>query len=151
MAESVFAGLMERVRQGDEQAAAELVRTYEPVIRRAIRFRLTNASMRNALDSMDICQSVLGSFFIRAASGQYEVNEPEDLQKLLTAMARNKFKFQVRKQHAQRRDQRRIDAGADVNTLAGRDGTVSRMVAARIDPGGSQAVVGRRTPAGGMA
>jgi RNA polymerase sigma factor (sigma-70 family) len=130
MSESSFAELIARIRQGDQQAAVELVRVYEPVIRRAIRFRLTNASMRNALDSMDICQSVLGSFFVRAASGQYQLDRPEDLQKLLTAMARNKLKMQVRKQHTQRRDQRRVDAGTDPDTLATTDASASQHLAA---------------------
>jgi RNA polymerase sigma factor (sigma-70 family) len=131
MPEPTFAELLSRIRQGDGQAAAEVVRLYEPVIRRAIHYRLGNAQMRNALDSMDICQSVLCSFFIRAASGQYQLDRPEDLPKLLTAMARNKLKAQVRKHHAQRRDQRRVDASADAETLAGREATPSQYVAAR--------------------
>ena len=40
---------------------------------------------------MDICQSVLGSFFVRAATGQYKLETPEHLLKLLTTMARNKL------------------------------------------------------------
>jgi DNA-directed RNA polymerase specialized sigma24 family protein len=130
MGESSFAELVERIRRGDQQAAAEVVRLYEPIIRRTIRFRLSNANVRNVLDSMDICQAVMGSFFIRAASGQYQLHEPEDLQKLLVAMARNKLKFQVRKQHAQRRDQRRVDAGANPEALVASEGTASRQLAA---------------------
>jgi RNA polymerase sigma-70 factor (ECF subfamily) len=131
VAESSFADLVVRVRQGDEQAAAELVRSYEPAIRRAVRFRLSNTSMRTVLDSMDICQSVLKSFFVRAASGQYELDQPEDLQKLLTAMARNKLKHQVRKHTAQRRDRRRIDTGADPHLVAAQEATASQQFSAR--------------------
>jgi len=57
---------------------------------------------------MDICQSALGSFFIRVATGHYKLETPEQLLKLLTAMARNKLISQARKQHSQRRDTRRI-------------------------------------------
>jgi RNA polymerase sigma-70 factor (ECF subfamily) len=32
---------------------------------------------------MDVCQSVLGSFFVRAAKGQYDVDTPEQVEKLL--------------------------------------------------------------------
>jgi RNA polymerase sigma factor (sigma-70 family) len=131
MPESSFVELVTRIRQGDQQAAAEMVRLYEPAIRRAVRFRLRSAQLRHALDSMDICQSVLGSFFLRAASGQYQLDQPEDLQKLLTAMARNKLKHQLRKHQAQRRDQRRVDTGADPHTLAATDPTASRYLAAR--------------------
>jgi|SRR5262245_14779055 RNA polymerase sigma factor (sigma-70 family) len=106
-----FEELIQRVRTGDPQAAAELVKKYEPAIRRAVRFRLTDARLGSLLDSMDICQSVLASFFIRAASGQYELESPGQLMRLLTAMARNKLTSQARKQHAQRRDSRRLVSG----------------------------------------
>ena len=59
---------------------------------------------------MDICQSVMASFFVRAANGQYELDRPENLLRLLVAMARTKLAFEVRKQRAQRRDHRRIGA-----------------------------------------
>jgi RNA polymerase sigma factor (sigma-70 family) len=125
-----FADLLERVRRGDQEAAATLVRDYEPAIRRAVRFRLTQAHLRTSLESLDICQSVLGSFFIRAASGQYDLKEPADLLKLLTAMARNKLKHWHRKQHAQRRDPRRVEAAHSGDFVA-RDATPSRQIAAR--------------------
>ena len=111
--EDSFADLMRRVRAGDAQAAAELVRRYEPAIRRAVRVRLANARLGNLLDSIDICQSVLKSFFVRAASCQYELETPEQVLKLLTAMARNKLASQARKQHTQRRDNRRASAIGD--------------------------------------
>jgi RNA polymerase sigma-70 factor (ECF subfamily) len=60
--------------------------------------------MRRLFDSMDICQSVFGSFFVRASAGQYELDRPEQLLKLLGAMARNKLIKQAEKQRAARRD-----------------------------------------------
>jgi len=89
-----------------------LVRRYEPYIRRTVRFQLADARLGTLLESMDICQSVLASFFIRAASGQYELKTPAQLIRLLTAMARNKLNSQARKQHAQRRDRRRVTSGS---------------------------------------
>jgi RNA polymerase sigma-70 factor (ECF subfamily) len=108
-----FEELIRRVRAWDQEAAAELVRRYEPAIRRAVRFRLAGARLGNLLDSMDICQSVLRSFFVRAASSQFELETPEQVLKLLTAMARNKLTSQARKQHASRRDNRRVSAIGD--------------------------------------
>src|SRR5262249_61913437 len=99
-----FVELGRRVRTGDPVAAAELVRRYEPAIRRVVRVRLGGGRVAALFDSMDVCQSVLGSFFLRAAAGQYTLDTPEDLLRLLTAMARNKLAFQVRKQRAQKRD-----------------------------------------------
>jgi RNA polymerase sigma-70 factor (ECF subfamily) len=110
---SAFEELIRRVRAWDQEAAGELVRRYEPAIRRAVRVRLASARLGNLFDSMDICQSVLRSFFVRAASSQYDLHTPEQVFKLLTAMARNKLASQARKQHSLRRDNRRASAIGD--------------------------------------
>jgi RNA polymerase sigma factor (sigma-70 family) len=103
-----FDDLILRVRQGDEAAASQLVRRYEPAIRRAVRFRLTDPRLRRTCDSLDVCQSVLASFFVRVASGQYDLETPDQLLRLLTTMARNKLLNQARQQHAARRDARLV-------------------------------------------
>jgi RNA polymerase sigma factor (sigma-70 family) len=104
-----FDTFIQKVRGGDEQAAAELVRQYESEIRREVRLRLRDSRLRRDFDSVDICQSVLASFFVRAALGQYELEEPQQLVKLLVAMTRNKLIGKVRKMQSQTRDHRRID------------------------------------------
>lgn len=95
--ETVFLELIQRVRSGDEAAATELVRRYEPAIRRAVRLHMRDPGLRRTLDSMDICQSVLASFFLRAAAGQYDLRAPDQLVRLLVVMARNKLASQARK------------------------------------------------------
>jgi RNA polymerase sigma-70 factor (ECF subfamily) len=112
-----FAELLRAVRAGDQRAAAELVRRYEPAIRRVVRLRLGDARLRRVVDSQDICQAVLGSFFVRAALGQYDLSSPEQLLKLLLTMARNKLAKQVQQQRAARRDHRRL--AADDTVAAG--------------------------------
>ena len=91
-----------RARAGDARAAEDLVRRYEPLIRREVRLGLDDARLRRLFDSMDICQSVLGSFFARIASGRYDLDRPERLAGLLTAMARNKLASAARR-HARRK------------------------------------------------
>ena len=110
--EPEFRDLIRRVRDRDSAAAEELVRRYEGVIRRVIRIRLRDAGVRRLLDSTDICQSVLASFFVRTALGQYEVETPAQLLNLLTTIARNKLVNQANRLKAGRRDIRR-DATAD--------------------------------------
>ncbi|HKI33351.1 MAG TPA: sigma-70 family RNA polymerase sigma factor [Gemmataceae bacterium] len=110
-ADSAFPDLIRRVRGGDEAAATELVRLYEPAIRRSVRLRL-DPRLRRTCDSMDICQAVLCSFFVRTAAGQYELDTPEQLLKLLASMARHKLAKAVRHQQAARRDHRRLEAGS---------------------------------------
>ncbi|MFO0891381.1 MAG: sigma-70 family RNA polymerase sigma factor [Isosphaeraceae bacterium] len=138
-----FEELIRRVREGDEQAAADLVRRYEPAIRRAARVRLLDTRLNRLLDSMDICQSVMASFFVRTALGQYEIDTPDQLLKLLATMTRNKLANAVKGHGALRRDFRRAEApdqreapdassgGAGIGAIAGPDPTPSREVAAR--------------------
>jgi RNA polymerase sigma-70 factor (ECF subfamily) len=119
-----FRDLVRRVRAGDPRAAAELVRLYEPALRTVVRRRLADPALRRLLDSVDICQSVLASFFVRAAAGQYELDTPEQLLKLLATMARNKLVDQVLKQRAARRQPPRGqpeegDVGAVVDPAPG--------------------------------
>jgi RNA polymerase sigma-70 factor (ECF subfamily) len=127
-----FKELMQRVRAGDEAAATELVRRYEPAIRRAVRVRLVDARLGRVLDSMDVCQSVLASFFVRAALGQYELDKPEQLLRLLVTMARNKLADQARQEQAERRDNRRIATGSSGQRLiAAAEPSPSRRASAR--------------------
>jgi RNA polymerase sigma factor (sigma-70 family) len=107
-AEEEFRELIRRVRAGDGSAAADLVRQYEPEIRRTVRVRLRLESrLRRLFDSMDVCQSVLASFFARAALGQFDIDRPEQVLKLLVSMARTKLAEQMRNHRRQRRDHRR--------------------------------------------
>src|SRR5262249_1458036 len=117
MSEAVsFADFINRIRAGDDRAAEELVRKYERAIRLEIRSRLSDSRLSSLFDSMDICQSVLASFFTRAAIGQYDLQSPEQLRGLLVAMARRKLAFQARRHTAQRRDQGREHHGSDIET-----------------------------------
>src|SRR4051794_18904956 len=103
--DNTFADFLQRIRAGDEQAATELVHRYESAVRVEVRMRLADSRLRQVLDSMDLCQSVLASFFVRAAAGQYALDRPEQLVRLLVTIARNKVAGEARRQHAQRRDQ----------------------------------------------
>jgi RNA polymerase sigma-70 factor (ECF subfamily) len=129
---SDFHDLIGRVRSGDEAAAVELVRRYEPFIRRAVRIRLGDTRLERAFDSMDVCQSVMASFFLRAALGQYELNAPEQLLRLLEAMARHKLADRVDQERAGCRDNRRVEEGsAETREVAAGASSPSRQVAAR--------------------
>jgi RNA polymerase sigma-70 factor (ECF subfamily) len=115
--QNMFTDFIRRIRAGDEQAATELVRRYEPIIRRTVRLKLEDPGLSRLFDSMDVCQSVLASFFVRAAAGQYDLKRPEQLINLLVTMTRNKLATAARRQHRQRRDYRRaVSDGTD--TLA---------------------------------
>jgi RNA polymerase sigma-70 factor (ECF subfamily) len=119
-----FAELVRRIRAGDQCAAEELVRQYEPEIRREVRLwlRSHDPRLRRAFDTMDICQSVLASFFLRAAVGEYDLSDPHQLLKLLKSMVRNKLVDQAKYQRRQRRDIRRAQSiGPEHLEVAGDD------------------------------
>jgi RNA polymerase sigma-70 factor (ECF subfamily) len=127
-----FPELIRRIRAGDEQAARELVLQYEPLIRRQVRLHLEDRRLCRLFDSMDVCQSVLLSFFLRSAAGEYDLESPEQLQRLLVTMARNKLASAARHQHRQCRDQRRAADGAEpLQGVAGGEASPSQQVAGR--------------------
>jgi RNA polymerase sigma factor (sigma-70 family) len=128
-----FADLIRRIRQGDGDAAAELVRQYEPEIRRAVRVRLGDPRLHRVLDSVDICQSVLANFFVRAAAGQFELDRPEQALKLLVTMAKNRLLDHARREQSQRRGARKVH---------GADSEIMGLIPA-AGPTPSQAVMGK--------
>lgn len=107
--------LIRRVRQGDIRAAEILVQDYAEEIRAEVRLRLRDPQVRRVVDSVDICQSVLASFFLRVAVGQYDIESPKALLRLLLRMARSKVAEQYRRHYAARRDQRRTVSLDDVH------------------------------------
>ena len=131
MAEPDLTELLRRVRAGDAEAAAELVRRYEPQIRQEIRFRLRDRRLRRLFDSTDVCQSVFSSFFLRAANGGCDLERPDQLAQFLIAIARNKLAELVRHQRAQRRDHRQVVeiGSAELQALAARGESPSESVA----------------------
>jgi RNA polymerase sigma-70 factor (ECF subfamily) len=134
MAESApFTDFIRRIRAGDDEAARELIARYEPIIRREVRVRLRDPRLRAQFDWTDICQSVMASFFLRAAAGQYQLDQPDQLVRLLVIMTRHKLAHQEQKHRALRRDFRRAE-GHDAASLEGRTAEAaspSRLVAGR--------------------
>src|SRR5262245_13166006 len=109
--------LLTRLRRGDALAAREVVQRYEMAIRVAVRTRLTDPALRQRSDSLDICQSVVSSFFVRVSLGQFDLEKPQDLVALLVRRAQNKLAGQARFHSRERRDVHRSES-ADEDRLA---------------------------------
>lgn len=92
-----FTDFLRRIRAGDQDAASELVCRFESVLRIEIRRRINDPYLNRVLDSADVCQSVLASFFVRVTAGQFDLHCPDDLLRLLMTMARNKVASKARK------------------------------------------------------
>ena len=128
-----FADFIRRIRTGDDRAARELVERYEPVIRREVRVRLRDPRLYSQLEWTDVCQSVMASFFARAAAGQFDLEQPDQLLRLLVVMTRHKVSSQARRHRAGCRDYRRLEP-CDPAYLEGHSGSTpspSRLVAGR--------------------
>lgn len=117
-----FHVLVRRVRGGDEAAAAELVRRYESELRIMARVRLTAPSLRRALDSSDVCQSVLKNLFAGLTAGRFDFETPDDLLKLLATMVRNRVADHARREANARNNLRRL-LDVDVDTVEIESGT----------------------------
>jgi RNA polymerase sigma factor (sigma-70 family) len=127
-----FADFVRRIRAGDDQAAEELVNRFESLIRREVRLRISGSQINRAFDSQDVTQSVLANFFVRAATGQFELEHPDQLARLLVTMARNKLVSRVRSERRQIRDIRRVTVDPDaLNRMADEQPSPSEIVARR--------------------
>jgi RNA polymerase sigma-70 factor (ECF subfamily) len=127
-----FVKFLLRVRAGDPTAAEQLLRRYGRAVRVAVRARLGDPALRQAFDSMDVCQSVMASFFLRAADGQFDLREPNHLFGLLVRMAQNKLAMRARHSRQQRRDSRRLVTDPEVLAAVPDDpGDPARVAASR--------------------
>lgn len=132
--EKSFATLIERVRRGDQQAADEIFKRYEAPVLRTVRVRMFDARLRRVLESGDILQMVMLSFFAGAAGGKFKLDTPQDLVKLLAQMARNKLDDQIRWEMAAKRGGGGVvDAPEDGIEIPTPGPTPSEVLATRED------------------
>jgi RNA polymerase sigma factor (sigma-70 family) len=94
--------LLERYREGDDQAAEELFNRYFARLIALARSRLSPRLARRT-DPEDIVLSVYRSFFVEAREGRYVLSRGGDLWRLLAAITKHKLLRQVRSQTAGRR------------------------------------------------
>jgi RNA polymerase sigma factor (sigma-70 family) len=92
-----FVRLLARVRLGDESAADELVRRYEKAVLRCVRSRLSR-TLRGAMDSMDVMQSVHRSLLIGLKSERFQMTSPQQLIGLAVVMVQRKVARHWRKE-----------------------------------------------------
>lgn len=85
---SEFAELMERIHDGSQDAAWQLLEKYGPHVKRYVR-RSLNQEMRSRFDSLDFAQVVWASFF-REPDRFRQLESPAALLAYLASLARNK-------------------------------------------------------------
>jgi len=93
--EDRFQDLIVRVRAGDQDASTQFARMFEPLVLRVVRFAMrkhtSHRKIRSRLGSSDVCQSVFKRLFAGLKEGRFELNQPEQLKKLLRIMSRFKI------------------------------------------------------------
>jgi RNA polymerase sigma-70 factor (ECF subfamily) len=85
-----IAALLAQIRQGDENALAQLVRHYEPELRIAAHVRLGPA-LRPYLDSMDLVQSVHRSLIGGLRQNKFDFSSPDKLLALAVTLVQRKI------------------------------------------------------------
>jgi RNA polymerase sigma factor (sigma-70 family) len=130
-----FRDLMRRVREGSEDAARQLLKSYGPHIIRAIR-RALDRELRSKFDSTDFEQAVWASFFANPAD-QYTFERPEALIAFLVRMAQNKVadvarqRLQGQKYNVNREHSLEGSAVCNEGDLTSPDPSPSQVVAAQ--------------------
>ncbi len=97
--------LLRRFRIGEEDAATQLYVRYARRLEALARAQ-TGAALAARVDPEDIVQSVFRTFFRRAAAGQYEIPDGEELWKLFLVIALNKIRAVGAYHRAAKRDAR---------------------------------------------
>src|SRR5258708_974551 len=100
--DNLSADLLMRWREGDQQAAGDLLRRYVERLIALARSRLSGRLARH-VDPEDVVQSAYRSFFIGARDGRYALQRSGDLWRLLVAITMHKLQHQVERHTAVKR------------------------------------------------
>jgi RNA polymerase sigma-70 factor (ECF subfamily) len=104
-----FEALMQRLRAGEEAAAAQLFQRFAGRLIALARSRL-DKQVRQKLDPEDVLQSVFKSFFSRQRQGDWDLANWDSLWSVLAQMTIRKCGRRAVYYHGQRRDVRRETA-----------------------------------------
>jgi len=108
-----FANVMDRLRAGDGDAAAEVFHRFAHRLIGLARSRLDDL-LRAKVDPEDVMQSVYRSFFRRQAQAGYDFAGWDGLWGMLTVITLRKCGHRAEYFHAGRRDVRRESCGSDL-------------------------------------
>jgi RNA polymerase sigma-70 factor (ECF subfamily) len=130
-----FADLMQRLREGSEDAARELLDRYGEHILRVVRRKLSR-ELRSKFDSVDFVQAVWASFFA-GLPRRRRFDRPQALMAFLVTLAQNKVidavrqRMQTKKYNVNR--ERPLDgaAAAEAAAVAAREPTPSQQAVAK--------------------
>ncbi len=115
--EQSFRILLDQLRNGDEDAAAQIVEEHTASLV-AVARRQMGGRLARRVDPEDILQSVYRSLFVRVQKGEYELGSGRDLWKLLVTMTLNKVRRSSKFHGAEKRNMSHDQSvRSDVNPL----------------------------------
>jgi eukaryotic-like serine/threonine-protein kinase len=124
--------LLRAVAQRDAAAEEQLFARYVPRLQSLVRARLSK-KIASRVDSEDVVQSAMRSFFVRAADGEFSADGPGDLWRLLATITLRKLARSAHRHRAGKRDvDREVAASvdADLSWLQSREPTPADATAA---------------------
>lgn len=95
--------LLRKFEAGDDNAATEIYLRYAERLQRLTE-KQTGLDLATRIDADQIVQSVFRTFFRRAAIGEYDVANGDDLWKLFLVISLNKIRATARYHRANKRD-----------------------------------------------
>lgn len=110
--------LLTLYEQGQGDAATDLFNRYVARLVSLASSRI-GSGMRGRIDPEDVVQSAYRSFFVRAAEGDFQLNQSGDLWRLLAQITLNKLYKQAQRHTAARRDFRREAVAAEERVASG--------------------------------
>jgi RNA polymerase sigma-70 factor (ECF subfamily) len=128
--------LLTRYRRGDGDAATELYLRYAERLRFLVQAK-SSSQLQREVDAQDMIQSVFRTFFRRAADGQYDLPEGDELWRLLLVIGLNKIRSLATYHQAEKRDIQKtvIGEGAEAALLqhSDSDGNALAVLKLTID------------------
>jgi RNA polymerase sigma factor (sigma-70 family) len=101
--------LLEQLHAGDDSAAQELYRIYEPYLRKVVRRQLPR-QLRSKFDSQDVVQSVWAHLLRGFREADWHFASPAQLRAFLATVTRRRLTDRVRHFHVAKEHERSIAA-----------------------------------------
>ncbi len=123
--------LLEQLQRGDDAAAEQVFRDYEPYLRKVVR-RMLPAHLRSKFDSVDIVQSVWGDVFTAFRDRGMRFASVPQFQAFLVRATRNRFVDRVRTYRTAADRERSTIADLDLMTASNRPRPSEEAVASEL-------------------
>ena len=111
MSEESLSAVVEKLAQGDQSAAEQVFRAYEPYLRQVVRRQLST-DLRAEFDSTDVVQSVWSDLLQGFREAAWSFDDSERLKAFLVNATRHRFLDRARRYRARRRNLATVKAGS---------------------------------------